>query len=112
MLDRARLPRRLGFLVLISVLSLVWIVLLLPSSKVSSKLQQIALGSSINTYGELWGWDSEDTREEGGVRLVVFGDSWVDDNAEDGKTGKGRSWAEALCEAVRSLSKKIEDTDT
>ena len=96
----ARALTRLGASVFLTVLSLVSIILLLPSSKVSIKLQKIALGSTIDNYGDLWGWGSGDATEEGGVRLVVFGDSWVDDTLEDGESGKGRSWAEVLCEVV------------
>jgi hypothetical protein len=96
----ARALTRLGASVFLTVLSLVSIILLLPSSKVSIKLQKIALGQSIDDYGGLWDWVSGDDDVEGGARLVVFGDSWVDDTIEDSESGKGRSWAEVLCEVV------------
>jgi hypothetical protein len=96
----ARALTRLGASVFLTVLSLVSIILLLPGSNVSIKLQKIALGESIDNYGGLWDWVSGDDAVEGGARLVVFGDSWVDDTIEDSGSGKGRSWTEVLCEVV------------
>lgn len=80
------------------------IILLLPSSQVSSQLQKIALGTTLDDIPTLWNWGTtqDDEMEGDGVRLVVFGDSWVDDSLDETK-GKGRSWAEVLCEVV-SLS--------
>jgi len=95
---------RLGALVFVSVLSLVTIIHLLPKSRVTEHLQRIALGGSINEVAAYIGWGNEDEEGEGGIRLVVFGDSWVDDtrneDSEEGKR-KGKSWVEILCEEVR-----------
>jgi len=94
--------KRLGASILLTVLSLVSIILLLPTSKVSTHLQKIALGNTID--GSLWNWDSEEGEDDlggDGIRLVIFGDSWVDDTVENGQEGRGKSWAEVLCEEVR-----------
>ncbi len=95
--------KRLGASILLTLLSLVSIVLLLPTTKVGTRLKKIALGTTID--GSLWNWASgdEETEEDfggDGIRLVIFGDSWVDDTIEDGQEGKGKSWAEVLCEEV------------
>ena len=89
-----RATTQVGASICLSVFSLVSIILLLPSSQVSTQLQKITLGTT------LWDWgSSEDDEYEGdGVSLVVFGDSWVDDS-DDGEK-KGRSWTEVLCEEV------------
>ena len=91
---------RVGASICLSVFSLVSIILLLPSSRVSTQLQKIALGTTLDDFPTLWNWGkgAEDSDGEG-VRLVVFGDSWVDDSG-DGVKGKGKSWAEILCEEV------------
>jgi hypothetical protein len=100
-----RIHTRLGASVCLTVFSLVSIILLLPSSQVSTHLQKLALGTSIDKYTDkLWNWGSdvdEDDDIEDGIRIVVFGDSWVDDTVEESaNNGKGKSWAEVLCEEV------------
>jgi len=97
------LRKRLGASIVLTLLSIVSIILLLPTSKVSTRLQEIALGTSID--GSLWHWSAtyEESVEDlggAGTRLVVFGDSWVDDIHEGGQEGKGKSWADYLCEEV------------
>jgi hypothetical protein len=100
--------KRLGASVLLTLLSLVSICLLLPS-KVSTRLQRITLGTTIDNYADLWKWGSESRLEDedgnggDGIRLVVFGDSWVDDTIEKGQEGKGKSWPQVLCEEVSPL---------
>jgi hypothetical protein len=101
-----RATTRVGASICLSVFSLVSIILLLPSSKVSTQLQKIALGTTLDEFPTLWNWGpaTDDERDGEGIRLVIFGDSWVADSL-DGEMGKGRSWAEALCEEVcRSIS--------
>jgi hypothetical protein len=97
--------RRLGASICLTVFSIVSIIMLLPSSQVSTQLQKIALGGSIDNVAALWDWgtDEGDEEEKGGIRLVVFGDSWVDDTVENGQSGKGKTWVEVLCEVVCSL---------
>ncbi|ESZ92884.1 hypothetical protein SBOR_6747 [Sclerotinia borealis F-4128] len=90
------------------VLSLMTILALLPHSQYTEHLRKIEIGgTSINdvTVG-LWDWASGDDDGEGdeGVRLVVFGDSWVDDRIEKNGDGKGRSWTEVLCEELACTS--------
>jgi len=97
------LRKRLGASIVLTLLSIVSIILLLPTSKVSTRLQEIALGTSID--GSLWHWSAsyEEAEEDlggEGTRLVIFGDSWVDDIHEGGQEGKGKSWADYLCEEV------------
>ena len=96
-----RATTRVGASICLSVFSLVSIILLLPSSQVSTQLQKIALGTTLDDFPTLWNWGptSDDESEGEGIRLVVFGDGWVDDSAE-GMKGKGKSWAEILCEEV------------
>ncbi|KAG0652855.1 hypothetical protein D0Z07_0034 [Hyphodiscus hymeniophilus] len=101
---------RVGASICLSVFSLVSIVLLLPSTRVSTQLQKITLGATLDDIPSLWLWGSTEDHgfEVDGVRLVVFGDSWVDDgdDGDDGVTGgtRGTSWAEALCEEVNCTS--------
>ena len=102
------LRRRLGASICLTVFSIVSIILLLPTSgfRLSMQLQKIALGTSIEEVAGLWDWTTEDGSEEdneedGGIRLVVFGDSWVDDTVANGQAGKGRTWVEVLCEEVQ-----------
>jgi hypothetical protein len=97
------MKKRLGASILLTVLSLGSIILLLPTSRVSTRLQKIALSTTID--GSLWSWGSGDEEIEEdlggeGTRLVIFGDSWVDDTIENGQEGKGKSWGEVLCEEV------------
>ncbi len=91
------LKKRLGASICLTAFSLITIILLLPSSRVSTQLQKIGLPSSIDQY---WNWGEEEEEDVGGIRLVVFGDSWVDHTVEDGQTGKGKSYAEVLCDEV------------
>jgi hypothetical protein len=86
-----RIHTRLGASVCLTVFSLVSIILLLPSSQVSTHLQKLALGTSIDKYTDkLWNWGSD-----------IDEDSWVDDTVEESaNNGKGKSWAEVLCEEV------------
>ena len=63
---------------------------------VGTKIRNTSLGNRI--WPRPWKWG--DQLEEGGVRLVVFGDSWVDDTIQDGEKGKGRSWPGVFCEKV------------
>jgi hypothetical protein len=97
--------RRLGASICLTVFSIVSIIMLLPSSQVSTQLQKITLGGSIDNVAALWDWgtDEGDEEEKGGIRLVVFGDSWVDDTVENGQSGKGKTWVEVLCEVVRNI---------
>ncbi|KAF7916966.1 uncharacterized protein EAE98_010397 [Botrytis deweyae] len=102
---------RLGASVFAMVLSLMTILALLPQSRYTEHLRKIEIGgTSINDVTDgLWDWASGDDDggdgEEGGVRLVVFGDSWVDDTIEENGDGKGRSWTEVLCEELSCTSK-------
>lgn len=93
---------RLGALVFATVLSFITILTILPQSRYTEHIRKIEIGgTSINDVtGGLWDWASGDDGEEGGVRLVVFGDSWVDDRIEENGSGKGRSWTDVLCEEV------------
>lgn len=103
----ATLKKRLIALVVLALLSLCSIVLLLPSSKVT----ELTLGTSIDKFGDMWKWGSEEVEDDlveetgGGIRLVVFGDSWVDDTTEQGGSGKGKSWTEVLCEEINCTSR-------
>ncbi len=97
------LRKRLGASIVLTLLSLVSIVLLLPTSRVSTRLQKIALGTTLDD--QMWSWSS--SYDEGevdlggeGTRLVIFGDSWVDQTVEGGQDGKGKSWVDYLCEEV------------
>jgi hypothetical protein len=96
-----RATTRAGASFCLSVFSLVSIILLLPSSQLSTHLQKITLGTTLDDFPTLWNWgkDADDETDGEGVRLVVFGDSWVDDSLDEEK-GKGLSWPEVLCEEV------------
>jgi len=99
-----RFHTRLGLATCVSFLSIVTLILLIPDARVD-QLQKIALGAGIDKY-TLWRWRS--ASEDGTVsslRLVVFGDSWVDDrdNVQNTEIGKGGSWADVLCEEVWSI---------
>ncbi|KAH8811827.1 hypothetical protein F5884DRAFT_291932 [Xylogone sp. PMI_703] len=97
-----RLHSRLGASLLLSLLSLVTVVLLLPRSNIGSKLQEVALSKD---YKNLWNWVSQDDLDGGdGLRLVVFGNSWADDIVEEGDTGKGISWVKVLCHEIKCSS--------
>lgn len=100
--------KRLGASILLTCLSMVSIILLLPSSIVSNHLQKITVGYGIDDYGKLFKWGTEDEldddeeAEDDGVRLVVFGDSWADGAVEKGEEGRGKGWTDVLCEEVRT----------
>lgn len=99
----ATLKRRFTFSILFSFLSLTAILLLLARQRVSTHLQSLTLATGIHEYtGGIFRWDVEEEEEveEGGVRMVVFGDSWADDKPESGMSGKGKSWVRTVCEEV------------
>ncbi|KAF8863609.1 hypothetical protein BDZ45DRAFT_798197 [Acephala macrosclerotiorum] len=103
------LRKRLGASILLTVLSLVSITLLLPSSKVK-QLQKVTLGTTIE-YSDLWKWGltdgvvGEGEDNGNGIRLVIFGDSWVDDLIEEGHGGKGNNWPQVLCDEINCTSR-------
>ncbi|KAH6712800.1 hypothetical protein BKA61DRAFT_675056 [Leptodontidium sp. MPI-SDFR-AT-0119] len=105
----ANLKKRLAGAVLLTVLSMVSICLLLPNSRVSTHLQNITLGTTIDNYSGLWSWHEDESSGEedvgGGIRLVVFGDSWVDDTVEENQEAKGKSWPEVMCEEINCTSR-------
>lgn len=96
--------KRLGASILLTLLSIVSICLLLPSSQVK-QLQIVTLGTAIE-YSDLWKWGGSDLVEDeeddngNGIRLVILGDSWVDDWVEEGQDGKGNNWPHGLCDEV------------
>ncbi|PQE10532.1 Esterase SGNH hydrolase-type protein [Rutstroemia sp. NJR-2017a BVV2] len=100
---------RAGALVFAAILSLLTILTLLPETRVTEHFRKIEIGgTSLNDVSDkVWDWASggdDDDEEEGGVRLVVFGDSWVDDTIEEYADGKGKSWTEVLCEELQCVS--------
>ncbi|PQE27906.1 Esterase SGNH hydrolase-type protein [Rutstroemia sp. NJR-2017a BBW] len=99
---------RLGALVFAAILSLLTILTLLPETRVTEHFRKIEIGgTSLNDVSDkVWDWAAggDDDDEEGGVRLVVFGDSWVDDTIEEYADGKGKSWTEVLCEELQCVS--------
>ncbi|KAH7351159.1 hypothetical protein BKA65DRAFT_476491 [Rhexocercosporidium sp. MPI-PUGE-AT-0058] len=104
----ANLKKRLAGTVLLTVLSMFSICLLLRNSRVGTHLQKISLGTTIDNYSSLWSYHEDQSSEEedvgGGIRLVVFGDSWVDDTIEENQGGKGKSWPEVMCETINCTS--------
>lgn len=99
MLDEmATIKKRLGASVFLTILSLASLVLLLVRSN--------RLGGSPDEYTDLLGWKGSDENEDfstrggDGPRMVVFGDSWVADAAQEEEEGKGKSWTEVLCDEV------------
>jgi hypothetical protein len=102
-----RVHTRLGASILLTLLSLVTLVLLLPSAGVTG-LHRIAVGTSIDQYaGGLWKWVNGKQQDDSPVRIVVFGDSWVDgagEEKDDAAVGRGKSWAASLCEVVSRSS--------
>ncbi|KAH7399922.1 hypothetical protein BKA64DRAFT_707606 [Cadophora sp. MPI-SDFR-AT-0126] len=104
----ANLKKRLAGAVLLTVLSMMSICLLLPNSSVGTRLQKITLGTAIDNYSSLWSWSEDESNGEedagGGTRLVVFGDSWVDDTLEN-QDAKGKSWPEVMCERINCTSR-------
>ncbi|KAI9644252.1 hypothetical protein NHQ30_007607 [Ciborinia camelliae] len=103
---------RLGASVFAMVLSLMTILALLPQSRYTEHLLKIERLGATSINDVLWDWGNNrgddveegEEGEEGGVRLVVFGDSWVDDRIEENGDGKGRSWTEVLCEELACTS--------
>lgn len=98
----ATVKQRLGASILLVVFSLLATVIFLNRAPVSTQLEIIRLGASSH---RLWGWSAggqEQNDVEGGIRVVVFGDSWVGDGIEKGLEGKGKgkSWPEVLCDQV------------
>ena len=89
--------RRGGELVGFILLSCLCISVVFP--EVRAKVKKTALRDGI--WSHYWKWGDE--LREGGVRLVVFGDSWVDDTVQEGEKGKGRSWPGVFCDEVYSF---------
>ncbi|KAF4637578.1 hypothetical protein G7Y89_g496 [Cudoniella acicularis] len=99
----AQLKRRFGASIVLTVLSLSTVILLLYRSNVKTQLQKIGLGTSLDEYTGLWSWGAEaDEDGESELRIIVFGDSWVDDRLSDNEAerGKGKSWARIMCEEI------------
>ena len=88
--------RRVGVFVCLTVGIWVFLSVTLYFTKARLNFQQIGIGSSIS---KIWKWRNNEI--EGRVRLVVFGDSWVDDTVQEGEGGKGKSWTEVFCQQVR-----------
>lgn len=81
------------------VLSLMTVLTLLQQSRYTEHLKmKIKIGGT--SIDDVWHWANGDDGVEGGVRLVVFGDNWVDDRIEENGDGMGRSWTEVLCDEV------------
>ncbi|RDW82210.1 hypothetical protein BP6252_03322 [Coleophoma cylindrospora] len=103
-----RATTRLGAVVLLSSLSLVSFFILLLPNTVSTRLQKIALGTNkLDGYVPgIWKWASGDVSSdaEGGRRLVVFGDAWVDDKIDAAEQARGLVWTEVLCEEIDCTS--------
>lgn len=100
-----RLQTRLGASILLTLLSLVTIIILLPTSRVTAGLQ-VALSKPIDEYTSGWWTWVRGGKAVNSIAIVVFGDSWVYGNGEekgwkagDGE-GRGRSWASWTCEDV------------
>ncbi|QSZ33288.1 hypothetical protein DSL72_002876 [Monilinia vaccinii-corymbosi] len=94
-----RVYTRLGVLALSIFLGSTFLTIL-PQSQYTQHLRKIENG----VKGGFWPWSSGHAEEESGIRLVVFGDSWVDDRMEENGEGKGRSWTQVLCEELRCTS--------
>ncbi|KAG9248987.1 hypothetical protein BJ878DRAFT_197517 [Calycina marina] len=92
--------RRLGELIAILVGAALCINYLFP--RTSEKIQKIAVEADL--FKQYWPNKWSEELEEAGVRLVVFGDSWVDDSVQEGEKGKGRSWTGILCDAINCTS--------
>ncbi|CAG8951063.1 hypothetical protein HYFRA_00006461 [Hymenoscyphus fraxineus] len=84
-----------------SILSLTTILLVLARQKDSTLIP-----SPILNTGSLFGWGAkeEEKVKEARVRMVVFGDSWVDDRPESGMSGRGKSWVRVACEEIDCTS--------
>lgn len=91
------IKRRLGLPALLTVAFLLTVTSLFFRSNVTTHFKQISILAD-----ELWS-DDEESEVDQGVRLVVFGDSWVDNTIEPKHEGKGRSWTTILCEEVCHL---------
>jgi hypothetical protein len=107
-----RLQTRLGASILLTLLSLVTIIMLLPNSRVTAGLQ-VALSKPIDEYASGWWTWVRGGKAGDSVAIVVFGDSWAYENGENEKgwktgdgAGRGRSWAGWICENV-SLLRRI-----
>jgi hypothetical protein len=101
-----RLHTRFGLSVCATVFLIVSIILLLPTSSITPQLQKIPFGNAIENYRNgFWnGWGPLDEDEyEDGMRLVVFGDSWVDSSVDVNDIGKGLNWVDVLCEEVATI---------
>jgi hypothetical protein len=101
-----RLQTRLGASILLTLLSLVTIVMLLPNSRVTAGLQ-VALSKPIDEYASGWWTWVRGGKTGDSVEIVVFGDSWAYENGEKekgwktgGGEGRGRSWSSWSCEEV------------
>ncbi|KAH8599415.1 hypothetical protein B0O99DRAFT_537622 [Bisporella sp. PMI_857] len=88
--------RRLGVFVCLTVVLWLFISFLLLVGRVRLQLQRIDVPGRIRDW---WQCHDEITDEEG-VRVVVFGDSWVDDTVQDGESGRGKSWVEIFCDKI------------
>jgi len=89
-------------LALLSFISFAW--LLFSRETVSTRLLDLGkLGSSYLGWQEDARFESWNVTE-GGLRIVVFGDSWVDNGADVGKKVRGKSWTEVLCDELQCTS--------
>lgn len=92
-----RLFTRFGAIVAVGAFSLISLALLLLTEGVTTRIQ---------AYGVGLPWTRPKTTGPD-VRLVVFGDSWVDDGrGETGvlrDAGQGPSWTTMLCGDVRCI---------
>src|SRR4051812_22157524 len=93
-----RIHNRFTLSICLSLFLLAFISLLFPESRVGSRLHKIAFTTAIDKSRNC---GAAEPVVEKGLRLVVFGDSWVDNTIEIGEEGKGRSWTEVLCDEVR-----------
>lgn len=91
-----------------TLLSLIAFVVLLSHTAFSTHLQKIGLKSSAYNPKHLWDWAKGGKHGDGsvqknaddGVRVVVFGDSWVDDGLDNVDNRRGKGWPKVLCEEV------------
>lgn len=82
--------RRLGLPILLTALFLF-----------TSTLYWHAVDTHLKSITLVWKEDVEElTFDDEGVRLVVFGDSWVDSTVDAGHEGKGQGWTTTLCGEV------------
>jgi len=94
----ATLKKRLGFSIILAIVSLTSVFFWLLRADVKEMvLQRIGVGE----YEGILNWSTEPEGEgkgEGG-RIVVFGDHWVAGPIK-GEEGGVRSWVGVLCEEV------------